>query len=361
MACEPIEIARQFATRGHLQMAAPYGEGHINHTYLIKTSRCEYILQRINTDVFPHPEQVMENIVRVTDFLRQKILACGGDPLRETLTLIPTHDGQWFARTAEGDVYRMYRFVSGTTSYQVVEDPHHFYCAAKAFGRFQTMLSDFPADELHETIPNFHNTRSRFADFARAVEEDKLGRKKEVLPEIEFAMARQDMGGLVVDALADGSLPLRVTHNDTKLNNVLIDDASGEGICVIDLDTVMPGSLLYDFGDSIRFGANLVEEDEQDLSKVCLDLPLFEQYTKGFLEAIGDSITQKEIDLLPESAILMTLECGIRFLGDHLNGDTYFRIHRPGQNLDRARTQLKLVADMENRIDEMREVVKKYV
>ncbi len=361
MAYEPSQIAQQFAIRGSLLMAAPYGEGHINHTYLIKTSQCEYLLQRINTDVFPHPEQVMENIVRVTDFLRQKILACGGDPLRETLTLIPTHNGQWFARTTDGDVFRMYRFVGGTTSYQVVEDPRHFYCAAKAFGRFQTMLSDFPADELYETIPNFHNTRSRFADFARAVEEDKMGRKKDVLPEIAFAMAHRELGGLIVDALADGSLPLRVTHNDTKLNNVLIDAFSGEGLCVIDLDTVMPGSLLYDFGDSIRFGANLVEEDEQDLSKVCLNLPLFDQFTRGFLEAVGDSITPKETALLSESAILMTLECGIRFLGDHLNGDTYFRIHREGQNLDRARTQLKLVEDMENRIDEMREVVKKYV
>ena len=258
-------------------------------------------------------------------------------------------------------MFRMYRFVGGTTSYQVVEDPRHFYCAAKAFGRFQTMLSDFPADELFETIPNFHNTRTRFDDFARAVEDDKMGRKADVMPEIEFAMAHRHLEGLIVDALADGSLPLRVTHNDTKLNNVLIDASSGEGLCVIDLDTVMPGSLLYDFGDSIRFGANLVEEDEQDLSKVCLDLPLFEQFTKGFLEAIGGSITQKEAELLPESAILMTLECGIRFLGDHLNGDTYFRIHREGQNLDRARTQLKLVDDMEHRIDEMRAVVRKCV
>ena len=360
MAFDPQAIVDRFAIRGKVQMIAPYGEGHINHTYLVKTSNTEYILQRINTNVFRQPEQMMQNIVRVTDFLRQKILAYGGDPLRETLTLIPTRDGQWYAKTPEDEMFRMYRFVGGTTSYQVVEDPRHFYCAAKAFGHFQTMLADFPAKELFETIPNFHNTRSRYADFIRAVEEDKCGRKADVLPEIEFAMARQEFGGLIVDALADGSLPLRVTHNDTKLNNILIDDASGEGICVIDLDTVMPGSLLYDFGDSIRFGANLVEEDEQDLSKVCLDLPLFEQFTRGFLEAIGGSITPKEVALLPESAIMMTLECGIRFLGDHLNGDTYFRIHREGHNLDRARTQLKLVEDMENRIDEMRKIVKKY-
>ena len=351
------DIISHFSIDGDVTETAPYGEGHINSTFRVQTTQDQYILQRINSDVFQYPEQVMHNIQGVTSFLRERILAHGGDPRRETLTIIPTKDGHTFYRTPQGDYFRMYLFIDGARTYQIVEKPEHFYYAARAFGRFQNMLADYPAGDLYETIPNFHNTRIRFDTFAKAVENDKTGRKKDVLPEIEFAMARRDMGGLLVDAIAGGSIPLRVTHNDTKFNNVMIDDKTGEGICVIDLDTVMPGSMLYDYGDSIRFGANLVEEDERDLSIVCLDLPLFEQFTKGFLVELKSSITKREIELLPESAILMTLECGIRFLGDHLDGDTYFRIHREGQNLDRARTQFKLVADMENRIDEMREVV----
>ena len=340
--------------------ASPYGEGHINDTYLADVTPEKFILQRINHNIFKSPEQVMSNIVLVTDYLRKIIIENGGNPDRETLTVVKTRDGKDFYKSDDGNYFRMYLFIDNATTYQVVEKPEHFYYAAKAFGKFQKHLSNFPAEKLYETIPNFHNTKIRFDNLLTAIKEDKVGRKNEVMAEIIFALAREKEVSVVVDAIQNGEVPLRVTHNDTKLNNVMIDDITGEGVCVIDLDTVMPGSLLYDYGDSLRFGTNPAQEDEKDLSKVFCDLNLFEQFTKGFLEELGDSITKREIELLPFSAILMTYECGIRFLADYLNGDTYFKIHKPEHNLDRARTQFKLVADMEEKIEQMKAIVEKY-
>ena len=353
-------IAEQFLIKGDFVKAEPYGEGHINSTFLLETTTNKYILQKINATVFSSPEEVMDNVVMVTEFLRKKIVAAGGDPDRETLTVILTKDGSSYYKTSDGDYYRTYIFIDDAISYQVVENPEDFYNAACAFGKFQNMLSDFDADKLHETIKNFHNTKTRFDDFERAVKENRSGKADSVKEEIEFAMARRADGNIIVDGIAEGRIPLRVTHNDTKLNNVMVDNKTGKGVCVIDLDTVMSGSLLYDFGDSIRFGTNPASEDEKDLSKVYCDLNLFEQYVKGFLSELGDSITKEEVELLPMSAKLMTLECGIRFLGDHLNGDVYFKIHRENHNLDRARTQFKMVADMENKMDEMKAIVAKY-
>ena len=355
------EISTQFQIDGEYVSGIPFGDGHINSTFLIETTANKYILQKINKNVFSSPEDVMDNVVMVTEFLRNKILAEGGESGRETLSFVSAKNGKKYLITDDGEYFRMYIFIDDAVSYQVVEKPIDFYNAACAFGKFQNMLSDFDADKLHETIKNFHNTKTRFDDFEKAVKENKSGRTADVQAEIDFAMARKCDASLIVDGIDAGRIPLRVTHNDTKLNNVMFDNKTGKGVCVIDLDTVMPGSLLYDFGDSIRFGTNPAAEDEKDLSKVYCDLNLFEEFVKGFLSELGDSITKEEIELLPMSAKIMTLECGIRFLGDHLNGDVYFRIHRENHNLDRARTQFKMVADMEEKMDKMKEIVAKYI
>lgn len=350
------EIAKKFRLEIDCE---PYGNGHINDTYIINNAP-RYILQRINSDVFTKPEEVMENIEAVTGHLRKKIAAAGGDVRRETLTLIQTDDGRSFYKADENNYFRVYRFIENAVSYDRVENPIQFYNAAKAFGKFQNMLSDFPADRLHETIKKFHDTRSRFEAFCQSVKADVCGRAKYVGPEIEFVLSRESDCGVIVNAIADGSVPVRVTHNDTKLNNVMLDSRTGEGVCVIDLDTVMPGSLLYDFGDAVRFGASSGDEDETDLSKIYMSEELFEQFSRGFLEETASVMTDAEKELLPFSAKLMTLECGMRFLTDYLNGDTYFKIHRENHNLDRARTQLKLVKDMEDKADTMRKIVDKY-
>ena len=344
-----------------LAEVSPYGDGHINDTYVTNTSSPKFILQRINHVVFKNPEQVMENIVNVTEFLKKKIAENGGNPKRETLSVIYTKDKKSFVKTKQGNYFRMYEFIEGARTYQTVQEPIHFYNAAKAFGKFQNMLDDYPANTLFETIPDFHNTKKRFENFLKAVEADKFDRKKDVLKEIDFVLSRESMTALIVDAIEDGRIPLRVTHNDTKYNNLMIDDKTGEAICVIDLDTVMPGSLLYDYGDSLRFGTNPVEEDEKNLDLVYCDMNLFEMFTKGFLEEVGDKMTKTEIDYLPLSARMMTFECGMRFLTDYLEGDTYFRTHYPTQNLDRCRTQFKLVWDMEQKEEEMKKIIRKYI
>ena len=341
------------------QTAISYGDGHINDTYLIDVTPSKYILQRINTAIFKNPEELMKNIEAVTAHLTDEIEKSGGDPMRETLMLVKTTDGKSYYKTSDNEYFRMYYFVEDTVTYQSAQKPKQFYAAAKAFGLFQKRLSAFPAEKLYETIPDFHNTVKRFKDFKQAVDSDIKGRKKDVLPEIEFALERESFTSIITDALETGEIPVRVTHNDTKLNNVLFDRSTDEAICVIDLDTVMPGSLLYDFGDSIRFGASSGAEDEKDLDKIYCRLEYFEAFAKGFIEALGSDITEKELELLPVSAKMMTYECGIRFLGDYLNGDTYFKTHYPEQNLDRARTQFKLVADMESKMDEMHEIVNK--
>ena len=334
-----------------------YGNGHINDTYLIKTNP-SYILQKINKNVFKDPVSVMQNIKLVTEHLRKKIIESGGNPERETLNLIETTDGKPYYRSESGEYYRMYIFVEGARSYEIVENPMQLYNAAKAFGNFQKMLADFPAEKLVEVIPNFHNTKVRYNDFVKSVDENKVSRAAGVQDEIDFVLNRKNDTGIIVDAIDAGKIPVRVTHNDTKLNNVLLDDKTGDGVCVIDLDTVMPGSLLYDFGDALRFGGSSGAEDEKNLSKIYFDLEKFEYFTKGFIEALP-TITDYELELLPFSVKLMTLECGSRFLADYLNGDVYFKTHYPEHNLVRCRTQFKLVADIEKKMDQMKAIVSK--
>ena len=335
----------------------PYGNGHINDTYLVQTGSAKYILQRINHNVFKKPEQVMANIVLVTEHLQKKIIEKGGNPVRETLKFLKTVDGQDYYKTENGNYFRMYIYVDDVSTYQMAEKPEHLYNAARTFGRFQNDLADFPADTLGETIPNFHNTKARFENLRLAIQEDVKGRKNEVGSEIQFALQREKELGVIVDAIEAGEIPLRVTHNDTKINNILFDHQTDEGICVIDLDTVMPGSVLYDFGESIRTGASTALEDETNLDKVECSLALFEAFTQGFLEELGSGMTEKEIALLPFAVKLMTYENGIRFLTDYLSGDVYFKIHRPKHNLDRCRMQFKLVEDIESKMERMKEIV----
>jgi Ser/Thr protein kinase RdoA (MazF antagonist) len=358
-------IVAQFAFEGKFLGAQRCGIGHINDTYIARFCRADgsshrYILQRINHEVFQRPQELMHNIEEVTIHLRKKIIAAGGDPQRETLNLVPTVDGKAFYKTAEGDYWRGYVFIEGAQTYQVVEHLDHFYNAGKAVGKFQRMVSDFPVEELYETIPNFHHTPKRFQAFVRSVEKDVKNRARTAKTEIEFVERRAKEMSVLIDLLDKEELSQRITHNDTKFNNVMIDDETGEGICIIDLDTVMPGLSLYDFGDSIRYGANPATEDEQDLSKVYMDLDLYENFTRGYLEAARDFLTPTEAAHLAFSARLMTLECGMRFLSDYLDGDVYFEIHREGHNLDRCRTQFKMVQDMEEKIDPMTRIVEKY-
>lgn len=350
---------------GQLVGAVRYGSGHINDTFVVHTQPGEdpcrrFILQRISSAAFKHPDEVMANIVGVTSFLGEKIMEAGGNPARETMSVWATKSGENFYTDSEGGAWRVYPFVEDTICLQKAETPELFAASARAFGKFQRMLKDYPADTLYETIPKFHDTEDRLAKLKAAVAADVMGRVKEVGPELKFVQEREADCSVTLSALRDGRLPLRVTHNDTKLNNILIDRESGEGICVIDLDTVMPGLAINDFGDSIRFGANHSAEDERDLTKVNFDLELFDVYAAGFLEGAGGALTETELDYLPWGAKLMTLECGIRFLTDYLEGDHYFRIHREGQNLDRCRTQFKLVSDMEAAWDDMKAVVDKY-
>ena len=359
------EVAAQFQKEGGAVEHAPYGNGHINDTFLVvcetgEGRRKRYILQRMNRSIFKMPQQLMENVVNVTEYLRGMIARRGGDPDRETLNVVKTKDGSNYYLDGQGDYWRMFLFVEQTVCLEKVESAKDFYDSAVAFGNFQKMLSDYPAQTLHETIPNFHNTPSRFSDFRRAVREDKMGRAAQAKEEIEFALAREKDTRVLTDMLKAGELPLRVTHNDTKLNNILFDADTKKAICIIDLDAVMPGLSHYDFGDSIRFGASTGAEDEKDLDKIEMDLSLFEAFTKGYLEGCGGSLTEKEIEMLPMGAKLMTYECGIRFLADFLEGDTYFKIHRDGHNLDRARTQFKLVKDMEDKWADMAAIVEKY-
>ena len=336
-----------------------YGEGHINDTYLVWRAdhSKRFILQRINTDTFTDPVGLMENVCGVTRHLSRKILAEGGDPMRETLNVVPTLSGSTCYLDAEGGAWRAYDFVEGTVCLQQVGSEGDFRTVAETLGKFQNQLADYPASTLHETIARFHDTANRYANFEKALAADSMGRAAKIAEEIAFVRAREADCHVLLDQLAAGEIPLRVTHNDTKINNVLIDEATGKGLCVIDLDTVMPGLSAYDFGDSIRFGANTAEEDETDLSKVSLSLPLFEIYTKGFLEGCAGSLTEKEVRMLPQGARLMTLECGMRFLMDYLEGDTYFKIAREQHNLDRCRTQFGLVEDMEKKWTEMGQIV----
>lgn len=325
-----------------------YGNGHINDTFIVEKNP-NYILQRINTEVFKNPDNVMENIMNVTSHIRKKIKQEGGNAKRESLKVYKTVDGKPYYRCKDGACFRLYNFIEDAISYDIVDDPEKLYSAGVAFGKFQRRLSDFPMEKLHETIKDFHNTPVRFEALKTAIKEDKAGRVKNVPEEIKFAMDREKFCDKVVKELDSGKIPLRVTHNDTKLNNVMLDKVTNEGVCVIDLDTVMPGSLLYDYGDALRFGGNTANEDEADVSKVTFDIEMFKAFTKGFLSELSQTITKKEKELLIFSIKLMTFECGIRFLTDYLNGDTYFKTHYENHNLVRARTQFKLISDIESK------------
>ena len=317
------DILSNFAINGEFISCEPYGSGLINRTYVAVYNE-------------------------------------GGKRVRESLTLVPTENGGTYFRTEEGDCYRVYVFIENAKGYDVVEKPEHFYESAVAFGKFAMLLDRFDSSKLFEVLPDFHNTVKRFDNFKKSLEADKFNRAKDVKKEIEFALNREKITHTIVDLLASGKMPSRVTHNDTKLNNVLIDTRTDKAVSVIDLDTMMPGSICYDFGDSIRFGCNPCLEDTPETEKVIFNMPLFETYTKGYLSVFGDTITDIERKNLPMGAILMTYECGIRFLTDYLDGDVYFRKTREGQNIDRTRSQFKLVSDMEKRYDEMLSAVEKY-
>lgn len=358
------QACHAFAIPGTLKDCIPYGNGHINDTFLLTYQQGlqndTYILQRMNKSVFSHPEELMENIMGVTGFLVKKIEASGGNPKRETLNFLLTSDHKPYFMDSFGEYWRVCRFIDHVYALDEVKNPEDFYQSALAFGHFQQMLSDYPADTLHETIPNFHNTAIRLEAFQKAVEADICHRAQEVQKEIQFVLEHAELAHALENLSASGICPLRVTHNDTKSNNVLIDETTGKGICVIDLDTVMPGLAVNDFGDSIRFGASTAAEDEKDLSKVSCSMELFEAYTRGFLEGCAGQLTDGEVEHLPLGAKVMTYECGMRFLTDYLSGDTYFKIHRPEHNLDRARTQFKLVSDMEQKWEQMQTIVRRY-
>lgn len=359
------EVIAHFKVKGEVFEKTSYGNGHINDTFLVTYKMPEggkkrYILQKLNHTIFKAPEQLMKNIVSVTEYLRKAIMLQNGDPDRETLNVVKTKDGRSYYLDNQGNYWRMFLFVERTLCFEKVESADDFYASGTAFGNFQRLLADYPARTLHETIPNFHNTPLRFQNFQKAVREDKLKRAAKVKEEIAFADARESDTRILTDLLRLKKLPLRVTHNDTKLNNILFDKDTRKAICIIDLDTVMPGLSHYDFGDSIRFGASTGAEDEKDLDRIEMDLSLFEAFTKGYLEGCAGSLTEKEIEMLPMGAKLMTYECGIRFLADYLEGDVYFKIHREEHNLDRARTQFKLVKDMEQKWSDMEAIINKY-
>lgn len=359
------EAIANFNFTGRLKDRRPFGSGHINDTYLLTfeigdMGDMSAILQRMNREIFLKPVELMENIVGVTSHLREKIIENGGDPERETLNIIPAKDGKAYYIDSKGEYWRSYKFITDAKCYDQVEKPEDFYESAVAFGNFQRLLADYPADTLHETIKGFHDTRARFEVFKQAVAQDVFGRAASVAREIEFVLAHEETARVFGELQEKGQVPLRVTHNDTKLNNIMIDNSTRKGICVIDLDTVMPGLAMNDFGDSIRFGASTAAEDEKDLSKVSCSMELFEIYVKGFLQGCAGSLTPKEVELLPMGAKVMTYECGMRFLTDYLQGDHYFKIHREDHNLDRARTQFKLVEDMEGKWDIMEEIVSRY-
>jgi len=336
------------------------GDGHINDTYRIITSDeavCEsYIVQRINHHVFKKPWEVMDNIIHVTEHIGRK-LAQTGDTRRATLRFVPTKDGTYYLIDKNGNYWRCYHYVDGARSYQMLESPQMFYQVGEAFGSFQQYLADYPAQTLHETIPMFHHTKNRYKNFVEAVEKDVCGRANTVKAEIEALLSRENLTGLLLCGLENGTLPLRVTHNDTKVNNVLLDDKTKQGVCVIDLDTVMPGLAAYDFGDAVRVGASTAQEDETDVSKVGFDLELYSAFARGFLDGTGGLLTKAETESLPAGALVMTYENGLRFLTDYLSGDTYFKIAYPEHNLVRCRTQIRMVECMEREWDRMMTVI----
>ncbi len=358
------EIVSHFQTGGEILEAGPYGSGHINDTYAIKTTSDQqnrrWILQRINNSVFQNVEALMQNIRRATSHIRKK-LECDAsrNPDREVLTLVPTKEGAPYLKTEKNEYWRCYIFIENASSHDVCKNTQQAYEAARAFRSFEGLLSDLPPDSFHETIPFFHHSPKRYEALEEAISNDSCNRAAGAEGEIAFAAARKDMTNVVVDLMEKGAIPRRITHNDTKLNNVLMDDSTGKATCVIDLDTIMPGSILYDFGDMVRTSTPTCLEDEPDLEKVDMSMDLFEALVKGYLEEAA-FITKPEVELLAFSGRLITFTIGIRFLADHLAGDTYFKIHRPNHNLERARVQFKLVELMENRAEEIETIVFKH-
>ena len=357
------ELLDNFSIAGKFVDFYPIDDGHINDTliavYDVDGVEMRHLLQRINTAVFKNPDELMANVDCVTSFLRDKIIASGGDTEREALYCKPTRTGKKYYTDEQGRVWRLYNYVENSFSHNSIDSPEIFFNAGKAFGEFQRQLADFPIDRLYDTIPDFHNTGKRYRNLVNAIQNDPRDRVKHLGEEIGFCHARRNETYVLTGKCVIGDLPLRVTHNDTKLNNILFDKDSGEPVCIVDLDTVMPGLSLYDFGDAIRFGANTAAEDEKDVSKVSLDLGLYEQYVRGFLTTAGMSLVSEEVRLLPFAAKMMTLECGMRFLTDYIDGDVYFKIHYPDHNLVRCHTQFALVADMEAKYDEMMEITAK--
>lgn len=358
------EVAEKFGVLGQVENFEVCGMGHIHTTYLVSTRHdygCfKYIIQKINHRVFRDVDGLMNNIMHITEFIRKNVRHRGEDAGRATIHLLKTTDGAPYYVDPDGNYYRAYVYIGNVASITDATDPHQIYLSGIGFGRFQKNLDGFDTALLTEAIPDFHNTVKRYENFEKAVQADVCGRAASVRDEIAFYRDRKKYASVVVDMLKSGEMPTRVTHNDTKINNVLIDLFEDRPVAVIDLDTVMPGSILYDFGDSIRSGAKLGAEDEPDLDKVGFSLEYFEAFAKGFVREVRDKLTDSEIDNLAFGAILMTYECGMRFLTDYLEGDVYFRIHREKHNLDRTRTQIKLVRLMEEALPEMNAIVEKY-
>ena len=358
-------LVREFCIYGSCLESRPYGSGHINDTYVAAFSqagtRVRYIFQRINERVFQNPAALMDNVLRVTTEARLRLVQAGvPDVSRRALRVIPAADGRPFFQDEGGGYWRCYPFIEGARTYDIIQNARQAYEAARAFGEFQRLTADLPGPRLHETIPNFHHTRSRFDRLAEMVGTDPQGRLGSVRPEWDFIRARENCVDVLLDLQAGGKIPERITHNDTKLNNVMIDDATETGICVIDLDTVMPGLALYDFGDMVRTATSPAAEDETDLSKVRMQMPMFEALVRGYLSTAGDFINETEKAQLAFSGKLIALEIGMRFLTDHLEGDVYFKIKRPNHNLDRCRTQLALVRSIEDHEDAMRKFVETF-
>jgi Ser/Thr protein kinase RdoA (MazF antagonist) len=358
------QIVTRFLRGGRLVSVEPFGSGHIHDTYVSRVEGPQgvsrLVHQRINHHVFADPAQVMENIARVTGHLRARIRAEGEDPARRTLTVVPTDEGGDFLRTGDGHFWRTFLYIEGARSHDTARGPEHAYQVARAFALFQHRLADLPPPRLHEVIPQFGNTRKRFEGLLAMLDADPLNRAGGAKPEIAFALERESLASLLVDLRAQDRVPERVVHHDTKINNVLIDDATGEGICVIDLDTVMPGTALYDFGDGVRFGCTRAAEDETDLDKVKLDLDLFEPFARGYLEVACEFLTPVEFDHLVPASRAFAHVLGARFLSDHLAGDRYFKIHREGHNLDRCRTQFAMVREIEAKAEHMQAIVDGY-
>lgn len=353
------ELLDRFELDGEPVSVKECQNGNINKTFVVDTSSgSRYILQRVNENVFKKPDEVMDNILRVTAFLRRKITERGGDPTRETLTVIPVKSGGFAVRGQDGGFWRVYDNIRDSVSHEQIEREGQFWNAGYAFGDFQRMLDDFPAETLHETIPNFHNTPARYVDFRAALEADREGRASSVADEVAFIEKHKWLCPFITDGISSGAFPLRVTHNDTKLNNIMMDAVTDEAVCVIDLDTVMPGSVLFDYGDAIRYGASNAGEDEKDLSKVYIKFDLFDEFTRGFIEGLGGTLNDAETAALPTSVAVIALELAMRFLGDYINGDKYFTVRYPGHNLDRARTQLKLVEDILCKREQLDSVIK---